>query len=195
MDSPQELDTEEEYVVEAIVGKRTIRRKVGGRIKVIVEVQVKWEGYGEQDNTWEPRANMLIGSKEKLFEFERLEKAKQDEEQSTAEQPAATKKREPFNSDATGSSAMKRQKEQHGHRQQQPVINASYLGSETTESELDGGFEVVDRLQSVAVKADPEHKQLAYLQLTTKERKVHSLCLTDDVIETLLAFRDQCITV
>ena len=46
-------DPEQEFVVEAILNKR--RRKVGR--KTLPEVLVKWRGYPEKYNTWEPQEN------------------------------------------------------------------------------------------------------------------------------------------
>ena len=44
--------SEEEYVVEKIVGKRI--NKDG-----VLEYKVKWEGYSDQESTWEPLENLV----------------------------------------------------------------------------------------------------------------------------------------
>jgi hypothetical protein len=59
--------SEEEYVVEKIVGKRY----KGDTI----EYRVKWEGYSEEENTWEP-CESLNHLKEMIEDFEREESLK-----------------------------------------------------------------------------------------------------------------------
>ena len=45
------LEDEEEYSIERIIGKRTNRH---GKIEYLV----KWRGYPDTEDTWEPKANM-----------------------------------------------------------------------------------------------------------------------------------------
>jgi hypothetical protein len=51
----------EEYVVEKIMNKKLVKGKV--------QYFVKWEGYPEGDNTWEPEEN--LNCPDKVLEFER----------------------------------------------------------------------------------------------------------------------------
>ena len=50
-------NVEEEYEVEAILGKR-----LRGRAKTLVEYQVKWKGYSQSENTWYLRMNRSLAS-------------------------------------------------------------------------------------------------------------------------------------
>lgn len=54
-------DEEEDYVVERVIGKRFRRGQP--------EYLIKWQGYGDEDNTWEPQSN--LNCPELIAEYEK----------------------------------------------------------------------------------------------------------------------------
>lgn len=88
---------EEEFIVEKILDKRI--RMEGG--EEVVEYYLKWQGYPDEDNTWEPRGNLTCDGLIRKFEKEWAAKQKSSTSASTstpqylqeAEKPKPPRKR------------------------------------------------------------------------------------------------------
>lgn len=77
---------EEEYVVEKIVDKRVTKGKI--------QYLLKWKGYTDDDNTWEPKEN--LDCPDLIEAFEEAERKKQEQQNLAKKKPELpSKKNEP----------------------------------------------------------------------------------------------------
>jgi len=85
-------EEEEEYSVEKILDKRTKSGKV--------EYLIKWEGYPDSENTWEPQDNLDCPDIISAFESKRGKKEEPPKKRKKeAEAPAAAKKKKAVEED------------------------------------------------------------------------------------------------
>jgi len=84
--------SEEEYSVEKILDKRVKQGKV--------EYLIKWEGYDDSENTWEPQEN--LDCPDIIKKFEDTYKSKKDEKKRKRESEAGGKKKAKSTEDDEG---------------------------------------------------------------------------------------------
>nr|CAH7763109.1 unnamed protein product [Callosobruchus chinensis] len=76
-DNPTSEHEEQYYPVEKIIDQRVVDGKI--------EYFLKWEGYTDEDNTWEPKENLNLNCAELVAEFENARKLKSKADNPTSE--------------------------------------------------------------------------------------------------------------
>ncbi|CAI6375596.1 unnamed protein product [Macrosiphum euphorbiae] len=142
-----------EYIVETILDKRSINNKV--------EYFLKWKGYGDDYNTWEPKEN--LDCKELIRVFE--EKYKQEEK----DQPKRGRKRKQSNSTVTNSTSTSSEAglEVPQHKKKTDMSDKSNL-NKTNDKFEDDENSVSDEEETIE-KVDDDENRVSEVEVNNSE--------------------------
>jgi len=121
---------EEEYIVEKILDKR---KGKNGRIEYLL----KWKGYGDEDNTWEPKDNLECGELIEEFEKNHAAAAKNKKKPGPAG-PASSKggKKKADSDDEAPQSAKKEKRDEQRNGFDRGLTPQSIIGATDSSGEL-----------------------------------------------------------
>jgi len=118
---------EEEYIVEKILDKR---KGKNGK----VEYLLKWKGYGNDDNTWEPKDNLECN--ELIDEFEKQHAAKSKKKGAGAGPASSKKKKAESDDEVAPQPAKKDRKEEARNGFDRGLTPQSIIGATDSSGEL-----------------------------------------------------------